>query len=87
MLDEVFRKFDLVITVEDGCIQGGFGSAVVEYMAESAHSAKVIRLGIPDSFVEHGSQAELYAECKYDASAIAATALELLGVSQAKATA
>lgn len=87
LLDEIFSQFSSVITVEDGCIQGGFGSAVVEYMAESDHNAKVIRLGIPDSFIEHGSQAELYAECKYDAAAIVATALDLVGVSRKKATA
>ena len=87
LLDEIFSQFNTVITVEDGCIQGGFGSAVVEYMAESENHAKVIRLGIPDSFIEHGSQAELYAECNYDAAAIVATALDLVGVSRTKATA
>jgi len=87
LLDDIFSQFNFVITVEDGCIQGGFGSAVVEYMAESENHAKVIRLGIPDSFIEHGSQAELYAECNYDAAAIVATALDLVGVSRTKATA
>ncbi len=70
LLHEVFSKFDKIITVEDGCIQGGMGSAVLEFMADHGYSAKVKRLGIPDRLVEHGSQDELYAECNYDTLAI-----------------
>jgi 1-deoxy-D-xylulose-5-phosphate synthase len=81
MLDEIFSKFDKVITVEDGCLMGGFGSAVLEYMADAGHSAKVIRLGMPDSIVEHGSQDELYKECGYDAAAIKATVVKMLEAS------
>lgn len=78
MLDEVFQKYDKVITVEDGCIQGGFGSAVLEYMVDQEYSAKVIRLGIPDLYVEHGTQAELWKECNYDKDAIKETVKKMV---------
>lgn len=77
MLHEVFSKFDKVITVEDGCVQGGFGSAVLEWMSENGYSAVVKRLGVPDNWVEHGTQAELYKQCGYDAEAITEEALAL----------
>jgi len=70
LLHEVLTKFDHIITVEDGCIQGGFGSAVLEFMADNGYSAKVKRLGIPDKIVEHGTQVELWKECNYDKDAI-----------------
>jgi 1-deoxy-D-xylulose-5-phosphate synthase len=81
MLHEIFAKFDKVITVEDGCIQGGFGSAVIEFMADHNYKAEVKRLGIPDKWVEHGEQAELWRECKFDAKAIVDTAKEMVLVS------
>ena len=83
LLHSIFKKFDKVITVEDGCLQGGFGSAILEFMADNNYSAKVIRLGIPDKIVEHGEQAELYKECRYDAEAIVEKAkalVEILGI-------
>ena len=83
LLHEVFAKFDHVITVEDGCIQGGFGSAVGEFMMDHGYAAKVVRLGIPDAYVEHGSQSELYKECGYDAGSIADRAREMVGTEQA----
>lgn len=70
ILHEVFGKFDKIITVEDGVIIGGFGSAVIEFMAENQYVAKIVRLGIPDEFVEHGTQEELYALNEYDMAAI-----------------
>ncbi len=66
LLHEVFSKFKKVITVEDGCIQGGMGSAVIEFMAENNYSAHVVRLGVPDKYIEHGTQSELYTECGYN---------------------
>lgn len=88
MLHEVFGKFKHVVTVEDGCVQGGFGSAVVEFMADHGYTAQIKRLGIPDRLVEHGTQDELYAECFYDAAAVAATCREMVGKSvEAKRTA
>ena len=79
LLTEVFENFERVITVEDGCIMGGMGSAVLEWMVDHGYSSKVTRLGIPDEFIEHGSQDELYAECNYDAESIRKSALELMG--------
>jgi len=72
LLKSVFSKFDKVITVEDASIVGGLGSAVIEYMNENSYQAKVLRLGIPDRFVDHGTQEELYRECGFDADGIAA---------------
>lgn len=70
LLHEVFQKFNKVITVEDGVLPGGFGSAVLEFMSNNNYSAQVIRLGIPDEIVEHGEQTELWNICKYDAKSI-----------------
>ena len=70
MLHEVFTKFQKVITVEDGCIMGGAGSAVLEFMADNGYQAKLIRLGVPDEVVEHGEQADLWKICGYDALSI-----------------
>jgi 1-deoxy-D-xylulose-5-phosphate synthase len=77
LLHEVFGKFKHVITVEDGCIQGGMGSAILEFMADHGYQAQVRRLGIPDEFIEHGTQDELYAECGYDVNGMVATASEM----------
>lgn len=70
MLHEVFSKFSKIITVEDGCLMGGFGSAVIEFMADQKYSAEVVRLGIPDHYVHHGTQQELWADCGFDKNAI-----------------
>ncbi len=78
MLHEVFSNFKKVITVEDGCISGGMGSAVLEFMADHGYQASVIRLGIPDRFIEHGEQIQLYEECGFSPAGIAAAATELL---------
>jgi 1-deoxy-D-xylulose-5-phosphate synthase len=78
LLHEVFSKFKKVITVEDGCIQGGMGSAVLEFMADNGYQAQVKRLGVPDRFVDHGTQNELYAECGYDVNGMVQTAQELM---------
>lgn len=72
LLHEVFKKFNKVITVEDGCLEGGMGSAILEFMADNNYHPAVTRLGIPDRPVEHGEQHELWAECGYDANGIAA---------------
>ncbi|WP_140936993.1 1-deoxy-D-xylulose-5-phosphate synthase [Sphingobacterium lumbrici] len=70
LLHEVFQKFGKVIIVEDGCLPGGIGSAVIEFMTDHNYQVQVRRLGIPDSIVEHGEQSELWAICYYDAKAI-----------------
>ncbi|WP_256012703.1 1-deoxy-D-xylulose-5-phosphate synthase [Desertivirga xinjiangensis] len=71
LLHEVFTKFRKVVTVEDGCLQGGMGSAILEFMADNNYTSTIVRLGIPDTLIEHGEQPELWAECGYDAAAIA----------------
>jgi len=81
LLHDVFKKFSKVITVEDGCLEGGMGSAVLEFMADNNYNAHVVRLGIPDKFIEHGEQPELWAECGYDADGIE-TQVRLLGVAK-----
>lgn len=78
MLHEVFQKFDRVITVEDGCLQGGMGSAVLEFMIDNGYTAKVKRLGIPDRIVEHGEQIELQRECGFDPAGIANAVREMV---------
>ena len=70
MLHEVFKNFNNVITVEDGALQGGIGSAILEFMADNQYNSNVVRLGIPDQFIEHGEQPQLWAECGYDKVAI-----------------
>ncbi len=74
LLHEVFSKFDKIITVEDGTVVGGFGSAVLEFMNANNYKAEVKILGIPDRIVEHGTLKELHNECHYDAAAIALAA-------------
>jgi 1-deoxy-D-xylulose-5-phosphate synthase len=71
MLHEVFAKFDKIITVEDGSVQGGFGSAVLEFMNDHNYKASVKILGIPDRLVEHGTPKQLYDEIGIDANGIA----------------
>jgi 1-deoxy-D-xylulose-5-phosphate synthase len=78
MLHEVFGRFRKIITVEDGVIQGGMGSAVLEFMADHGYSATVKRLGIPDRFIEQGSTTELYHECGFDAEGILHAAKEIM---------
>ena len=72
LLHQVFKTFKYVITVEDGCLQGGMGSAILEFMANNNYHATVVRLGIPDEVINHGEQPELWAECGYDSEAIVA---------------
>lgn len=79
LLKGVFSKFDKIITLEDATTVGGLGSAVIEYMNDNSYRAKVIRLGIPDRFVDHGTQEELYRECGYDAEGITLAAKNLVG--------
>lgn len=78
-LHSVFRKFRNIITVEDGVLKGGLGSAVIEFMCDNRYNARIKRLGIPDYFVEHGTQDELIRECGFDADSIAAVIREMVG--------
>ena len=78
LLHEIFSKFDRVITVEDGCLQGGFGSAVAEFMIDKGYYSKLKRLGIPDSIVEHGEPSDLYKECGIDTEGIVKAVKEMM---------
>ncbi len=70
LLHKIFKEFRHIITVEDGVLSGGFGSAIVEFMSDNGYSSEVRRLGIPDYFVEHGTPDELYHECGFDSEGI-----------------
>jgi 1-deoxy-D-xylulose-5-phosphate synthase len=71
LLHEVCRKFNKIITIEDGTVVGGFGSAVLEFMAEHGYKADLKIMGIPDRLVEHGTPKQLYEEIGIDANGIA----------------
>ncbi|NVO85756.1 1-deoxy-D-xylulose-5-phosphate synthase [Hymenobacter terrestris] len=79
MLHRICRKYKSIVTVEDGCLPGGFGSAILEFMADNGYALPVRRLGIPDRVVEHGTQDELYKECGFDVAGIATALRELSG--------
>ena len=73
LLAEVLARFDYVFTGEDGCLQGGFGSAILEYAADNGLKTNIKRIGMPDAVIEHGEQRELHHECGMDPEGIAAT--------------
>lgn len=77
ILDRVVRDYDSVITVEDGTVEGGFGTAVLEALTERGFKGKVRRLGVPDRWMSHGKVAELKALAGYDTTAIVSAGLEL----------
>jgi 1-deoxy-D-xylulose-5-phosphate synthase len=70
LLHTIFQKFDKVITIEDACLHGGFGSAVIEFMVDNNYKSELVRLGVPDEFIHHGTQQQLYTECYFDVGAI-----------------
>jgi 1-deoxy-D-xylulose-5-phosphate synthase len=78
VLHSVFKKFTHIITVEDGVLKGGLGSAIIEFMSDNGYNSEVRRLGIPDYFVEHGTQDELYRECGFDAEGVELAIREIL---------
>ncbi|MBO7467344.1 MAG: 1-deoxy-D-xylulose-5-phosphate synthase [Bacteroidaceae bacterium] len=77
ILHSVGKKFKKVVTVENGVVTGGLGSAVLEFFADNGYSPKVVRLGLPDSFVEHGTIPELLAECHLDVTSICETLITI----------
>ncbi len=77
LLHEIFAEFDKIITIEDNTIMGGMGSAILEFMADNDYHAKVKRLGIPDTFIQHGTLNELYKDCGYDEAGIYAEVLKI----------
>jgi 1-deoxy-D-xylulose-5-phosphate synthase len=80
MLHEVFSTFNKVITIEDGTIKGGFGSAVLEFMSEHNYKADIKIMGIPDRLVEHGTPKQLYDEIGLDANHIAQTLRDMISI-------
>lgn len=83
LLHTIFKSYPSVITVEDASIVGGFGSAIAEFMVDNQYANHLIRLGIPDTLIEHGEQSELYHLCGIDSEGIAQKIAELF---QAKST-
>ncbi|MDH5597747.1 MAG: 1-deoxy-D-xylulose-5-phosphate synthase [Cyclobacteriaceae bacterium] len=80
LLQRIARTYKKIITVEDGCIQGGFGSAILEFFADHNYFVQVVRLGIPDDIIEHGKQAELHEECNFHPEGIADAVRKLTSV-------
>ena len=78
LLREVFSKFEKVITVEDGTILGGFGSAVLEWANANQFKPEILILGIPDEVIEHGTPKDLHKECHFDAASIAAAVRSMM---------
>ncbi len=88
VLHDVFRTFDKVLTIEDGTLNGGLGSAVAEFKADHNYTAKLKRMGIPDQFVEHGKPEELHAICGFGPEGILWEVSKLMkGKKNAKVTA
>lgn len=78
ILHEVFANYKKIITIEDGCVVGGFGSAVLEFMADHNYKTEIKRIGIPDRIIEHGEQIELHRECGFDPEGIEKSVIEML---------
>jgi len=74
LLHEIFMQYKKIITVEDGTIVGGLGTAVTEFMNQHHYDAEIVKLGVPDRFVEQGTLNQLHAECGYDENGIFETA-------------
>ena len=78
LLHEACKKYGKLITVEDGTVVGGFGSAVLEFMAENKYTNEVMILGIPDEVIEHGTTKELHKQAGYDTTAIVKAVKQLM---------
>ena len=71
LLHTIFSKFDTVITVEDGVIAGGFGSSILEFAQQHNYTSTIKCLGVPDTFIEHGTTQELFKSIALDRESIA----------------
>ena len=78
LLHEICEKYPKLVTVEDGTVIGGFGAAVLEFMARHGYKNEVRILGIPDHIVEHGTPRELQRECGFDAEGILQTVRQMM---------
>ena len=79
LLHEAFKTCKNIITVEDGTIVGGLGTAILEFQSDQGYHNNIRRLGIPDSFISHGKQEELHHDCGYDVDGIVRAAKEMMG--------
>ncbi len=79
LLHQLAQKYSKIITLEENSIVGGFGSAVAEFLMDNSYSNKLLRIGLPDSFVDHGTQAELHAILKMDTAGIISRVVEFAG--------
>ena len=78
LLHAIFKKYNKIITIEDGCLKGGFGSSILEFMSDNNYTNQVSRLGIPDNFIHHGTQEELWKECGIDVNTIVKNAEKMM---------
>jgi len=78
LLHEIFKKHDKIISIEDGTIVGGLGSALIEFMNDNQYKADIVRLGVPDKFIEQGSPEELYRICGFDVEGICLAARKMI---------
>ncbi len=78
LLHDIFANFERIVTLEDGCLQGGIGSAIAEFMIDNGYNSRIKRLGIPDTIVEHGEPLELYHECGIDTEGIMTAVIEFM---------
>tara|TARA_B100001250_G_scaffold173815_1_gene149543 strand:- start:472 stop:2367 length:1896 start_codon:yes stop_codon:yes gene_type:complete len=78
LLHNIFKNYDVIISIEDGCKKGGLGSALIEFDSDHDYKNKIIRFGVPDAFIEHGTQEEQRKECGYDKCAVMEKIKEIL---------
>jgi 1-deoxy-D-xylulose-5-phosphate synthase len=78
LVRQLAESHDAIVTVEEGCIMGGAGSAVAEALAEAGISKPILHLGLPDRFIDHGDPAVLLSMCGLDAKGIAASVRQRL---------
>ena len=78
LLHHILSKYKYIITIEDGCIMGGMGSAILEFNSDHNYMKSIIRFGVPDNFIEHGTQMEQQIECGYNKEQIIKKIHELL---------
>ena len=77
MLDEIGKNYQQIVTIEDGVLKGGMGSAILEFMSDYGYTPKIHRIGLPDQFVQHGSINELHRLCEMDVESIKSVLLSL----------
>lgn len=70
ILDSILNDFETIITIEDGVIEGGFGSSIIAFSAKKSYNSKIVNIGIPDEFIEHGTVQELQVYCKIDVDSL-----------------